>query len=302
MGQRYVLNVIALEDDPPSAEDSSEFKAHSAPKIEDKDIQGPNYTVIINPDDKGAARGVYIDLRKATVTLKGKDEVSQTTAKRLNTIIKSAIEDYFAEAAAIDYYLAGVSNDYKSQAADHVLRPVSFCFTTVMGNNESEVKSALCMWIAVQGGKDGGRKPTGTTQVTFHPGSSDLISIPKGSTAGLIPNLSKGFDDIKETTVAGEGGLKFTGKLKADTVSVEKVDDSESGTGWWWYTKMDAIEFEPSDPLTNITISGGISSNQKVDDNRIKYTSNGQSANWEWGQTVSGVDSGDSGTVELVFT
>lgn len=98
------------------------------------------------------------------------------------------------------------------------------------------------------------------------------------------------------------GGLKFTGKLKADTVSVEKVDDSDSGPGWWWYTKMDAIEFEPSDPLTDITISGDTSSNQKDDDNRIKYTSNGQSANWEWGQTVSGVDNGDSGTVELVFT
>lgn len=238
---RTHLVAVSGKVNPPSAEDSSEFKPYSAPKNEDKDIQGPNYTVIINPDDKGAARGVYIDLRKATVTLKGKDEVSQTTAKRLNTIIKGAIEDYFAKAAAIDYYLAGVSNDYKSQAADHVLRPVSFCFTTVMGNDESEVKSALCMWIAVQGGKDGGRKPTGATQVTFHPGSSDLISIPKGSTASLIvsnyvllnhfflvsnsviqpfpadfgnphslnlnpqPNLSKGFDDIKETTVAGEG-------------------------------------------------------------------------------------------------
>lgn len=89
--------------------------------------------------------------------------------------------------------------------------------------------------------------------------------------------------------------------MKADTVSVEKVDDTDKGSGWWWYTKMDAIEFNPNDPLTVITISGNVSNDQKADDNNIIYKSKPQSAKWEWGQTVSGQDSGDSGTVELLF-
>lgn len=180
------LVAVSGKVNPSKSDDSAHFVSDPGQKNEDKDIEGPNYTVIINPDMKGAARGVCIDLRKATVTLKGKDESAEKTAASLSVIIKGAIEEYFAKAAAISYYLAGVSNEYKAQATDHVLRPVSFCFTTVKGDGSSEVKSALCMWIAVQGGRDGGKKATGNTQVTFHPGSRDLMPIPKGSTAGLI--------------------------------------------------------------------------------------------------------------------
>lgn len=173
-------NLVSVSGTVDSSQSKSEFAGQ-----EDKTAP-PNYTVILNPDEKSISQGVCISFKKASAELTGTTEEAKKVAKTLQSLIKGALEQYFSDAAEFKYFIAGVSNQYNPGSVSHPLRPRSFCFTTVQGKEKGDIKAALSMWISVEGGPSGGTMPTGNTSVSFHPRERDLIPIASGTTSSLI--------------------------------------------------------------------------------------------------------------------
>ncbi|KAI9930685.1 hypothetical protein MW887_011440 [Aspergillus wentii] len=77
------------------------------------------------------------------------------------------------------------------------------------------------------------------------------------------------------------GGLKFSGKLIASDVDIEKYDLEYDSGGLYPSHKthhVDGIKFSPSEPETTISFDSGLNSKS----HKINYTSDRQRVNWEW--------------------
>lgn len=152
--------------------------------IPEKDENGKpaKEAAIFEPGVTNTAHAVCIDFSKPTlVTLTPPD------GKKLNSTITAAsaqLGEKFKK-HGLKYYIAGISNTYKSES--YLLRPKSFCFTTIPENTAEGIKGTLCMWIAVEGGSGNEqRQKGGSDGLVFHPRERALHPIPKDRSASII--------------------------------------------------------------------------------------------------------------------
>jgi len=104
-------------------------------------------------------------------------------------MISDFIVQHFQTSVGLKLSLAALSNSYDTAFKENqVLKPASFCFTVTKGNPSSNppVPGALNMWIALQGGPNNGRHPSGQTKLSFAPQGLEMTPLPAGNEATII--------------------------------------------------------------------------------------------------------------------
>lgn len=143
---------------------------------------GPSYTVNIG-DGSNAARGICLVFKEASpdITFAGSGrKLSRIHAAALT----DAIENIMKKQTGHKHFIAGV-NSYTSVADMIVLKPRTFAFSIVPGDEQNSLPGTLMMWIGVEGGKGNGRRPNKQDLLSFRPDKA-ANPIPTGSSASII--------------------------------------------------------------------------------------------------------------------
>ncbi|KAK6815970.1 hypothetical protein RU639_008987 [Aspergillus parasiticus] len=230
-------------------------------------------------------RGVCISFAAPIVELEANNSDKTTPIFHAagDRAIKNALQEIFTSDQN-NHFLSGVQS-VTTNPDTIPLKPVSFAFTTVKGDEPKKLPGALMMWISVEGGQNRGLRPSGQTDLRFDPDPSKPAPnpIPEGSSATVIlshdlvanaffkPNLETALSDVQIDSKVGDPGMIISGQLKGDDVDVEI--DTENVP--YIVTTIDHVKFALKNPRTTVTLNPGIVNPDAITTNppvRLQYS------------------------------
>ncbi|KAF3903711.1 hypothetical protein AA313_de0209145 [Arthrobotrys entomopaga] len=234
------------------------------------DPKPTDYVTIFEPGDV-EARNVCLDfgsIAEIDISIIAEDPDNKDVAEFLDTTARKALLTHFKDTAGYQLYLAGVTNSFEpDEESSTVLRPTAFAITTIDGTSTSP--STICFWIAVEGGANNGKRPSGEGSFTFHPHQEDMCPIPKGSTASIIfsynlmmdrffrdglTSKSAGLTNFTRVTVPEKDretvSMKFKASLPSTAVEFLDIDRVEG----WYHTTIQGFSFNLNDPPADFVV------------------------------------------------